>query len=209
MKKVYLLLSLFAISTYAFSQEKITWGIHAGINVSNISLKGPNNSGVIYNYNYKVGFNGGIDVQLPVSHNITIQPELSFSQMGGKAKSDVEVPGSLVGADRKLNEDYLTLPVLIKYAAPKLRGFAVYIGPQYGYLLSATGSDPSNYNSSASESFTDQYHRSNWSGIVGAEYYCKKGVGVSARYQLGITNDFKEIESVKSHAFTITVGYRF
>jgi len=216
MKKIYLSVALLLAAAVSFSQQNknITWGIHAGMNVATVSGDYSQNSNpaVIPNYKSKIGFNGGIDVQVPVLPHLTIQPELSFSQMGAKGGANNPVPGAYIEQNQTLTENYLSLPILIKYHAPKLKGFAVYIGPQYSYLLNAKGSDPANSQSNVSESYTSEFHRSEISGIVGLEYYCRCGFGISARYQLGFSNFYKGIDddgSVKNHGFTFTVGYRF
>lgn len=196
---------LLTIGSALFAQEKITWGVHAGINIANITDKDP---GQNTSSSSKVGFTGGIDVQLPVASSFTIQPELNFSQLG--AKQDMDVSGTTVTT--KLHENYLTLPVLLKYKVAAT-GLGIYVGPQIGYLLSAKGSGESS-GTTVSQKMTDYYNRSDFAGIFGAEYYFPCNFGISARYQLGFTNIIKKDyadngETVKNHAFTITVGYRF
>lgn len=209
MKRLYMSLCLLVISATLFAQEKITWGVHAGINIANITDKDP---GQNISASSKVGFTGGIDVQLPVSSSFVIQPELNFSQLG--AKSNGIADSGMAPIKTKINENYLTLPILLKYKVAGT-GLGIYVGPQYGYLLSAKGTgEASGSNVSASVKMTSYYNKSDFAGIFGAEYYFPCNFGISARYQLGFTNIAKkdyidEGESVKNHAFTFTVGYRF
>lgn len=197
MKKIYLTICLLTIGTVLFAQQKITWGVHAGINISSLTDK---ESNMKYTTDSKAGFNGGIDVQLPVCSRVTIQPELSFSQLGGKTTDDN------TNATAKLTENYLSLPVLVKYKVQNT-GLGIYIGPQYSYLLNAQVSEDR-----VSTSATDAYKHSDFSGIFGAEYYFPCNFGISARYQLGFINIAKgtdEGQTIKNHGFTFTVGYRF
>ena len=223
MKKICLLLGLLSITTFAFSQDTtyytpqrrhkpkaerpITFGVHAGVNVSATAVKSDGNS---VSESYKVGFSGGVDVEFPVSPAFTIQPEPNFSQMGGKEKSltnaTVNAPYEGYTTD-KLTLDYLALPVLVKYTVPR-SGFSVYLGPQIACLLYASDRTNINGGNYVSYSQTDNYHKIDFSGVLGVEYYFSCRFGVSARYQFGFTNIAK-ITDVKNRGFTFTLGYRF
>ncbi len=143
------------IAAYSFSQEakRITWGIHAGVNLSNISDK---ENGMKADYKSMAGFIGGLDVELPISDYITIQPELNFSQLG--AKQNIDTLGNITA---KLKENYLSLPVLVKFTVPNT-GLGIYVGPQYSYLLSAKATgNVDGSNTSATTSLTDYYKKAN------------------------------------------------
>lgn len=207
MKKISMIICLLAISTALFAQEQVTWGIHAGVNVANVTEKG---NGVSASWSSKVGFIGGIDVQLPIAPSFLIQPELNFSQLGAK----INVSDGTDYVKESITHNYLSVPILFKYKVQNT-GLGIFAGPQYSYLLSAKGSGSTSVDVDESDlngSSTDGYNRSEFSGVFGAEYYFPCNFGISARYQVGFTNIAKDAEdgtSVKNHGFTFTVGYRF
>jgi hypothetical protein len=203
MKKIALLSAMLLATFIGFSQEKIQFGIHAGVNIASMTDK---SSGVSSTISSKAGINAGVDVSIPVSPEFVVQPELSYSQMGGK----VSAAASGASADVSLNLNYLSLPVLFKYKVPN-SGLGIYIGPQFGYLMSASGSASLN-GQSGSISVKDQFKSSDVSGVFGAEYYFAQGFGISARYQLGFVNVSQAAssgETVNNHGFAFTIGYRF
>jgi hypothetical protein len=71
-----------------------------------------------------------------------------------------------------LHMNYLSVPVLFKWSMP-FTGFGVFIGPQYGYLLTAH-QKPAGYQSNqyTSENILDSnyYHRSDFFFFLGLEY---------------------------------------
>lgn len=103
--------------------------------------------------------------------------------------------------------NYLTLPVLAKYSFEDA-GFGAYLGPQIGYLLSAKGIFEGD-----SEDLKEDLKSTDISGIIGVEYFLPAGIGISARYQLGLSNIAKDADegegSIKNNALTFTLGYRF
>ncbi|ANI88350.1 hypothetical protein A9P82_02955 [Arachidicoccus ginsenosidimutans] len=208
MKKIYLFLGLLTITTIAFSQtsRKITYGIHAGVNLAKMTDK---DQGISTTTSSKAGFIGGVDVEFHISPAFSIQPELNFSQMGGKIGYDT----LSTTLDEKFTLDYLSLPILAKYTIPN-SGFSIYAGPQVSYLLHSSVSVSSEQGEgSQSASASSLYQKGDFSGIAGVEYYLPQGFGISARYQFGFINTWKTVEdaseTVKNHGFTFTVGYRF
>lgn len=102
--------------------------------------------------------------------------------------------------------NYLTLPVLVKYAFEDA-GFGAYLGPQIGYLLTVKIEE-----GGVTENIKEDTKSTDFSGIIGVEYFLPMGIGLSARYQLGLTNIAKDTEgegSIKNKALTFTIGYRF
>jgi hypothetical protein len=212
MKKFTLSGVMLMVAFIGFSQEKIQFGIHAGLNVSSMTIK---SNGISFGLGSQAGITGGVDVSIPIAPDFFIQPELSFSQMGAKLNISGLIVDTISGAVNASDVvNYLSLPVLFKYKVPNT-GLGIYIGPQFSYLLSATEKMTVNSGGtteSRSASAKDQYKSSEFSGVFGAEYYLPKGFGISARYQLGFANVAQELEpgqTLKHHGFTFTIGYRF
>ena len=179
-----------------FAQDEVTaigvrFGLKAGINIANITAK---TSGVSFSPSSVVRPTGGFFATIPVAEGFAIQPEILYSGLGAKI------------AGGKILYDYLTLPVLAKYSFEEA-GFGAYLGPQIGYLLSAKGKY-----GGETEDIKEEVKSTDISGIIGVEYFLPMGVGLSARYQLGLSNVAKDTEdegSVKNKALTFTLGYRF
>jgi hypothetical protein len=203
MKKITLFIALQMIAFIGFSQEKVRIGLHGGLNVSSLAYK---ISGVSLGFGSQAGFFGGVDVTLPAAPDFVIQPELSFSQMGGKINLSNTTTNPII-SKVVFTLNYLSLPVLFKYKIPN-SGLGIYAGPQYSYLVKGYESVIAHVAVSAK----DVINSSDFSGIIGAEYYLPKGFGISARYQAGFINIGKDVssgESVKNNGFTFTLGYRY
>jgi len=227
MKKLFVILFSLA-STVGFSQirngnsiiERTRIGVFGGLSVANQITQDPV-YGDAYSDNSKAGFYGGVSVSVPISYGWFVQPELSYSGMGTNYYYNGQ--GDDYNGNMNLNMNYLNLPVLFRYSQP-FTGFGVLFGPQYSYLLSAN-TQPSG---SAKKDFekgdvTPDYKRSDFSGVLGLEYYFPNDgsggtqFGLSARYQFGflnvnnggVTYDDGSMAKVRNNAFFITAGVRF
>ncbi len=194
-------LVVFAIFCSAFStlkaQETGTFGVSAGINVANMSIK---SQGVSVSLTSLVGFKGFVFYDLPLGGSFSLENELGYDGMGAKLND----PTSGTTYTEALN--YLTLAILPKYNIPET-GLSLYLGPSLGYLLSAKSSG-----GGQSASDTDSYNSIDVFGQVGASYFLPMGFGLSARYMFGLTNIAKDPqgdETAHNSAFSITLAYKF
>ncbi|MET6998466.1 porin family protein [Chitinophaga defluvii] len=211
MKKILLLALLLTPAVFSFAQ-KVKVGVHAGANFSNLSISMSN---LNIKGNTKTGLIAGVSAEIPLTAGLYLQPELSFSQQGTKYNVPYGVissqfPGALDSSnwDLKSTLNYLSLPVLVKYKIPNT-GLGIYIGPQYSYLIGAQDSFKSKREKHEVDSKKD-YKSSDFSGVAGAEYFFPIGIGISARYQLGLTSiQDAGGSTVKNRTFTVTAGYRF
>jgi hypothetical protein len=171
--------------------NNIQFGVRVGSNIANTHA--PDGS--------FVGLNAGVFAAIPLSSSFAIQPELAYSKLGTWYSGFIPV-GS---GHTSLN--YLVVPVLAKYAVSQ-SGFSVYAGPQYGFLLSAK-----NKLGNQITDIKDQLKSGELSGIFGAEYFFKIGIGISVCYQLGFsnitTNTTDAVVSAKNKALTFTLAYKF
>jgi hypothetical protein len=204
MKKIFtfLVIASFATITTVSAQSKkiidgVKFGVKAGINVTNEKLspeEEPPSSSLI-------GLTAGVFATVPISNGFAIQPELSYSAVGYQLKENT-------GNTRNIF-NYIVLPVLAKYSFTN-SGFAVYAGPQIGVLLSAK------QKVGGGVADIKQYFKgTDFDAIFGVEYTLPVSVIFSARYQLGLANNYKFAAgssgggSIKNNAFTITAGYVF
>ncbi|UOQ97521.1 PorT family protein [Hymenobacter sp. 5317J-9] len=141
------LLLLLAAGTAAQAQSAPRFGLKAG--VSSATYAGKDNTATTA----KIGVNAGITLNLGLTDQLSIQPEVLFSQKGTKLSynqdnSDVTVfltNGNAFGRKgsgtytQTLN--YLDVPVLLRYNIGPTdgAGFFVEAGPQVSFLLSQRG----------------------------------------------------------------------
>jgi outer membrane immunogenic protein len=180
-----------------------SFGAGVGINIARVSLKSAF-SGV--SPNYLTGFRAYIFLDAPVGGHFSLEPELSFDGLGWQFYGDDNYYGGNA-ATVKTRLNYIFLSILAKYKIQN-SGWAFYLGPAYGLLLSAkvTGYKGETHDDKSN------YVDGNFAGVLGAEYYFPFGLGLSARYMAGISNLISNSapgESMHSGSFTITAAYKF
>ncbi|MFV0565153.1 MAG: porin family protein [Flavobacteriaceae bacterium] len=213
MKKVNVLLIVIFSMALTLSAQEIKIGAKAGANLSSLT-------GDVDGVKSKIGFHAGGMVEIPVSGQFYVQPELLFSAQGYKVDSNDAV-GTM---------NYLSLPVIGKYYVTD--NLSIEAGPQIGYLLSAnvkiddddddgiiidqtklkmSGKKAAAAASSSTKQDTKDYFKSiDFSLGFGLGYKFDLGINVSARYNLGLSNisDDSE-ESLKTSVFMFSIGYYF
>jgi outer membrane immunogenic protein len=204
MRTIHLFFVFICFSYFVNAQEtgKASFGFGAGLNISSVSLKSPSSSVNPYSL---TGFKGYVLIDAPLGKNFFIQPELAYDGLGWQYNGDDNNSGGQF-ADVKTYLNYLTFAVLPKYKFEN-SGLAVYMGPSYGLLLSATVKGWGGETHDDKKDYTD----GNFGGIVGAEYYLPMGLGFSARYMYGISNIISEAqqgESMHSYAFSFSIAYK-
>lgn len=165
MKKVLLVL-VFAASVAA-ANAQVKFGVKAGVNLSNVIGSDAEDTKM------KVGFNAGGLVQIPVTTQFSIQPELVYSAQGFKADDEE-------GDELKINSGYINIPVLAKYTSTS--GFFAETGPQLGLLINAKAKL-----GDESEDIKDFYKKTDFAWAFGLGYQTPSGVGINARYNLGLS----------------------
>lgn len=114
MKRILTLLVLLSLATDAVAQ-KSSWyiGARAGVSVSSITN---------YNasYGYDAGFTGGVFGEYKHRSGFAVELDLLYARQGAAQSQD----------------DYLLLPLKLKYYIPCTGGLNVFVGPQLDQLLS-------------------------------------------------------------------------
>jgi hypothetical protein len=197
MKKIVSILCVAGlIATCASAQKSnnasFKYGIKAGVNFASNKIT----SSAITQSGSLTGLTAGVYGTFALSESFGIQPELLYSEMGGKFSSE--------NINIKLN--YLSIPVLAKYSFGT-SGFSALAGPQIGLLLSAK---------EGSTDVKSYFNSTDFSAVIGAEYALTKMFNVSARYQAGLSNiakttsgGFGSGDKSTNSALTVTVGYTF
>lgn len=117
--------SAFAQKSNADFREKVSFGVKAGINISNVY----DSQGEQFNADAKLGLAAGIFVALPIGKFIGVQPEILFSQKGYKGS------GSLLGSNYSYTytSNYFDVPLL--FAIKPISLITILVGPQYSFLV--------------------------------------------------------------------------
>jgi tetratricopeptide (TPR) repeat protein len=155
------------------ASKKFIVGINAGLNLSKINLEKTGNT------DNKTGFHAGALFQFNLSENITLNPQINYSQQGGE-----QISAGATTKD-KYSFDYIDMTLILKYLLGKK--ISIDVGPQLGYLLSAKrdiNNRPTDIKS--------LYSSTNISFAAGLSYLIKSGFGVQAKYISGLKSIAKE-----------------
>ena len=223
-KSAFLAAALLATAAVSSVQaQDIRLGFRAGANYSNLAGNVNNQS----TYNNKVGFLGGVMLNVPLAGDnfISLQPEVLYSQKGFENKP-TEFTG-LLGAKQKregsVNYNYLDVPVLLKLNAG---GFIAEAGPQYSYLLSASNQTKTTTTSSfgGTPTTTESQDKNDVSGlnrnelgyVAGVGYQADNGLILNLRYNGGLSDFVKgnnstyfngDLKNARHSAFQLSLGY--
>jgi opacity protein-like surface antigen len=176
MKKI--LLSAVAVMAFGVAaqaqSEEMKFGVKAGLNLTNFTGDFDEADGATSFYV------GGL-VDLPVSGNFHVQPELLYS---------------MEGAD-KASLSYLRVPIMAKYYV--MEGLSLQAGPEVAFKVAAEND------------LMDEATKSIDFGIgAGVAYELPMGLFFDARYNLGLSN-ISESDQVdfKNTGIQIGLGWRF
>lgn len=195
MKKIILIAAIALFSFTNSNAQEFSFGVKGGVNVA--SIGGGTYTGV-GSLGSRTGAHIGVLMEVPISGDISLQPELLYS-MKGTNWSDT-------------NLDYIDLPILGKYNLPWVEGLSGELGPVIGVLMSAkhNGNDAK-----------DSYKTIDAAFAIGATYKLNMGVFFSLRYNKGLIdiNDYDSgdpnqsywwgTSKVQNNVFQISAGYAF
>lgn len=189
MKKLFLI--LLTGFSFAAADAQIQFGLKAGANMATFS--GDNQDEA----KWKIGFNGGGLVAIPLFSDFTLQPEVVYSVQGFKFDEENQ--------KATFNANYLNIPVLFKYNNPT--GFFIETGPQLGFLMSAKAKS-----GGVSVDEKSGFKSTDFSWAFGLGYLIPGlNAGIDARYNLGLSNIIKEDSEgkLKNSVFQLGVFYLF
>lgn len=178
-------LSFCAMSTFA---QKTAIGFKAGVNFATLRTDESPNP-----YKMKTDLHAGLLAHIHLTHQLALQPEVMYSGQGAKAESG---PG-------ELNLGYLNVPVILQYMFEN--GFRLQTGPQAGILLNAKAKI-----SNISTDVKDELKSFDFGWTAGLGYLSKVGLGVDARYNLGLSDINKNnTGSIKNSVIQLGLFYQF
>ncbi|MCW4467440.1 porin family protein [Flavobacterium sp. MFBS3-15] len=175
MKKI--LLSAVAVMAFGVAaqaqSEEMKFGVKAGANFSNFTGD--------FDADGATSFYVGGLVDLPVSGNFHVQPEVLYS---------------MEGAD-KASLSYVRVPIMAKYYV--MEGLSLQAGPEVAFKVAAE------------DDAMDEMTKSIDFGIgAGAAYELPMGLMFDVRYNLGMSN-ISDVDGVdmKNTGIQLGLGYRF
>ena len=163
------------------------FGIKAGVNIATINVDEDNTD-----YDSRTGFHVGGLAHIHITTNFALQPEVMYSTQGAE------------WATTRFKNDYINIPVLIQYMTNN--GFRIQTGPQVGFLISAK-----NKIANVEIDVKDQMNTVDFAWTFGTSYLSKTGLGLDARYNLGISNRTENESFPKSRNRVWQIGafYQF
>jgi hypothetical protein len=187
MKKISVCITVAALLITATANgQHVNLGVKAGLNVYSVH----NDNGT--DYDSKTGFHAGLLGHIHFTKHVALQPEIVYSAQGVKISSNT-----------KLKLNYINVPVLLQYMFEN--GFRIQAGPQVGFLVNAQ-SEVNGVSTDRNDLKTVDF------GLgAGLSYlHVSSGLGIDARYNLGLTN-INTLGTVKSsnRGFQLGVFYMF
>lgn len=171
MKRTVLLFMSLTVWMAGYSQ-RTQFGLKAGVNITDIDDDlAPNNT------NPETGFHVGGLAHIHLARYLAVQPEVTFSSQGARY--------TLPTYNGETKNYYLNIPVLLQYLNS---GFRLQTGPQLGLLLSSKF-EPNT--GGAETDLKDISNNVNFEWSFGAGYLTRSGLGIDARYNLGISNMYE------------------
>src|SRR5690554_5669303 len=196
MKNILLFLCFIFVVSSSFSQSKKGIGFHAGANISKLTNA---------NLDHKTNAYFGMFYQTRISGFYALQPELGYSNQGGKAKDG-----------RLIYVEYLTIGITNKFFIVPDQGLYALLSPGLDFDIDDTpiGLANRNGNSGNDATFIDF----NFSFGFGMEF--KNGLSIEARYKQGLvdvySSSFHNFESQLyedrnqfNSVFQIGLAYKF
>jgi hypothetical protein len=216
MRKIMLLSTAGLLSFGVFAQSKkysagtTTFGITGGVNWNNINGKTSTDNDL--NNKVKTGFNGGINVEFPVSNGFYLQPGVEFRQKGSELSNG-----------NKLTLSYVDIPVNFIYKpalgmGSMLLGFGPYVGFGInGKMKSPNGTErkvtfTNSYSLSEAEDIQFKKLDAGANFMIGYEFKSKLSAAIKAQLGLIDINTDTKIPGDKTRyrntGFGLSLGYR-
>lgn len=198
--KKYILSTIIIVGTLLTANAQ-QLGAKAGVNFSNIT--GDLNA----LYEGRVSFHIGVVAEFEISETFSFQPELLYSSQGAKIES-------VSGYYEHVNIlSYLNIPLMAKYYLVK--GLSIEVGPQVGFLVSAKRKHEYRGVTGIGKEDIENTNVIDFGLNFGLGYKLDNGLNFDTRYNLGLTNIFKDVEgevlNLNSHngVIQLSVGYFF
>jgi hypothetical protein len=221
MKTKFLLISTLFFFTDGFSQDVATFGFRAGVVSSGIRGDAPGNLNQLIDKTNgylqtsdRTGFFAGVNTNIPVTKNFSIEPGLYYTQKGYDLAGKFDMKGiEFLGAKAKagLQTQYIDLPVLFK---GNFGGFQIFAGPQVSYLAQAnlkTTAGVLGFNIlNKTMDVSDQFNRWDAAVTAGVGYQFTNGMNIMASYDYGLVKvDASQNLNAFNRSIKVGIGINF
>lgn len=184
-------------------REKLTFGIKAGINYSNVW----DEQGQDFEADPRVGFAGGVFLGIPIGKYLGVQPELLLSQKGFQGG------GTLLGNPYSFSKTttYIDVPIMLQIKP--IEYLSIVFGPQYSYLINEKNKYTFGTNSTEQErEFENDNVRKNVLGFVVGGDINVSHIVLSGRmawdFQTNNGDGSSSTPRYKNQWLQITIGFR-
>lgn len=184
MKRIIFSSVMLLLISGAYAQH-VEYGIKGGVNFANLKDDAADNDA-----DSKTGFHVGGLAHIHITRAFAIQPEIVYSTQGAEY------------GNAKLRLNYINVPVLAQYMFGD--GFRLQTGPQLGILTT------SEWKNGNAETDIDELSNADLSWSLGASYVGHSGLGVDARYNLGLTDVSKSnTTDLQNRVWQLGLFYQF
>lgn len=215
-KLAVLALCAFVSANVAAQDSKLTFGVNAGMNVSNSSWSvGDLDKKAV------IGFQVGGTVDYALTEEFYLQSGLSFTTKGAKVKGSGTIDGYYFEGSLKVNQSYLQVPIMGAYkleVAPDTKivfsagpYLAVGVGGKSKLKGRLTIGGDAGYDADEKvDTFGDDGMLNRFDFGLGAGVAAEFGqIVVGLRYELGLTDIGKDDLSYRNRSASLTLGYKF
>ncbi|CAM3933511.1 porin family protein [Flavobacterium sinopsychrotolerans] len=182
-----LVLSFMSFTAVQAQEKTASFGFKGGLNFSNLYTDNVDDNNVL------TGFNAGLYAKFPISNNIAIQPEISYTTKG----AELVYNNAFVQGTAKFNVNYIEVPVLLVMNITD--NFNVHVGPYAAYMVSGKTTNDSNFSSSENELDTNDFNKFD-AGLAGGLGIDLDVVNFGVRYNYGLTKIGKDDSFISSDA---------
>ncbi len=200
MKKIILPIALLAgIVGTAHAQTGIKYGVKGGYNLATFS--GNDSHGV----EYKSGFTAGLYANFGIADNISIQPEVLFSQKGASIDNFQGLPTTRF----KTTLEYIDVPVLARVnTGEDGKGLFFELGPQASFLVHNRDFTQTGNTSTQRTDNTNNadLNKTVFAYVGGIGYQITNGLSLGLRYTGDFTQVYKQDASTNYPATAYAGG---
>jgi hypothetical protein len=187
MKRICLFVAAALLSTAGIAQEKPVFGLKAGLNVATLNIASSTSN------DSRIGLHAGVLAHIHLTPQWGLQPEIVYSAQGMKT--------STTNTTRKL--DYINVPIMVQYMFDN--GFRAQAGPQIGFLVDAEDE----LNDGREIELPNTFKTVDAGLGFGFGYLSYTGIGIDARYNLGLSNIREVGSETKNRVLQIGIFYMF
>ena len=182
-----LVLSFMSFTAVQAQEKTASFGFKGGLNFSNLYTDNVDDNNVL------TGFNAGLYAKFPISNNIAIQPEISYTTKG----AELVYNNAFVQGTAKFNVNYIEVPVLLVMNITD--NFNVHVGPYAAYMVSGKTTNDSKLISTRTELDTNDFNKFD-AGLAGGVGIDLDVVNFGVRYNYGLTKIEKDDSFISSDA---------